>query len=162
MAGSEKTGFKAAHPDLFAGAACILTNEHHLAKGVVRQLSQFWEDLGSNVSVMSAQEHDRLVGRISHLPHVLSTICALEALRHPEDGRYSGKGLRDTSRVAAGDPSMWAEILLQNRSQITSPLREAASELLRVADQLENEDRAAILKVLTEGQRRRNTLDREE
>ena len=111
---------------------------------------------------MTAQEHDRLVGRISHLPHVLSTVCAITALEQIEDGRFSGQGLRDTSRVAAGDPSMWAEILLQNRSQIIDPLQSAASALSKMAEDLTKQDRVEVLRALKEGKKRRETLDREE
>ena len=162
MAGSERTGFGAADANLFSGASCILTNEHRHPEEAVTRLASFWEELGASTSVMDAQEHDRLVGRISHLPHVLSTICALTALQKVEDGQFSGQGLRDTSRVAAGDPSMWAEILLQNRSQIINPIREAASELSKMAEHLSQKDRAAILAALKEGQRKRKTLDLEE
>ena len=162
MAGSERSGFTAADADLFVDAACILTNEHQHSESLVALLGEFWAKLGAAVSVMGAEEHDRLVGRISHLPHVLSTVCALSALKNLEDGRYSGQGLRDTSRVAGGEPSMWAEILLQNRAQIAGPLREAAQELSKIAEHLDNEDRGAILEALRSGQSRRRTLDREE
>ena len=162
MAGSERTGFGAADADLFLGASCILTNEHQQPEESVTQLATFWEDLGATTTVMDAEEHDRLVGRISHLPHVLSTVCALAALERVEDGRFSGQGLRDTSRVAAGDPAMWAEILLQNRSQILDPIREAASTLSQMAEDLTKQDRAAILKALADGQVRRRALDRKE
>lgn len=162
MAGSERTGFGAADANLFNGASCILTNEHQQPEKAVTRLATFWEELGATTSLMNAQEHDRLVGRISHLPHVLSTICALTALERVEDGDFSGQGLRDTSRVAAGDPSMWAEILLQNRSQIIGPIREAASALSKMAEHLNQQDRAAILNALKEGQKRRKTLDLEE
>lgn len=162
MAGSEKTGFQAADANLFVGASCILTNEHRQTKELVMQLERFWKGLGASTSVMTAQEHDRLVGRISHLPHVLATVCAITALKNVEDGSFSGQGLRDTSRVAAGDPSMWAEILLQNRSQIVDPLRNAALTLSKMAEDLTKQDRAEVLRVLTDGRIRRETLDRAE
>ena len=162
MAGSEKTGFGAADANLFVGASCILTNEHQQPERLVTQLEIFWKSLGATTAIMTAQEHDRLVGRISHLPHVLSTVCAITALEQIEDGRFSGQGLRDTSRVAAGDPSMWAEILLQNRSQIIDPLQSAASALSKMAEDLTKQDRVEVLRALKEGKKRRETLDREE
>jgi prephenate dehydrogenase len=93
------------------------------------------------------------------MPHILSSVCALVALRNQEDGRFAGQGLRDTSRVAAGDPTMWVEILLENRHQIAEPLREGASALNDLADFLQAGDAEAILKVLEDGQTRRHTLD---
>jgi len=160
MAGSERTGFGAADEDLFVGAPCILTNENERPENEVQRLMEFWIGLGARSAVMSASEHDRLVARISHLPHILSSICALIALENSEDGRFAGQGLRDTSRVAAGDPAMWVEILLENRHQIAEPLREGASILNRLADFLTAGDEEAILRVLEKGQARRQTLDR--
>ncbi|MCS5540943.1 MAG: prephenate dehydrogenase/arogenate dehydrogenase family protein [Roseibacillus sp.] len=159
MAGSERTGFEAADADLFVGAPCILTNENEQPEDEVQRLMGFWTGLGARSAVMSASEHDRLVARISHLPHILSSVCALVALENPKDGRFAGQGLRDTSRIAAGDPAMWLEILVENRHQITKPLREGASILNRLADSLATGDEEAILRVLEEGQARRQTLD---
>lgn len=162
MAGSERTGFAAADADLFVDAPCILTNDNQQPLEQLDRLGAFWTGLGARSAVMSASEHDRLVARISHLPHILSSVCALIALRNQEDGRFAGQGLRDTSRVAAGDPAMWAEILLENRDQIAEPLREGASVLNDLANSLAAGDAEAILRILEEGQTRRHTLDETE
>ena len=160
MAGSERTGFGAADADLFVDAPCILTNENARPEEELQRLMGFWASLGARSSVMSASEHDRLVARISHLPHILSSICALVALENAKDGRFAGQGLRDTSRVAAGDPAMWVEILMENRHRLTGPLRESASILNRFADFLASGDEEGIMKLLEEGQTRRQTLGR--
>jgi prephenate dehydrogenase len=158
MAGSERSGFKAAHPDLFEGAPCILTNENELPDEEVNRLVGFWAGLGAQSAIMSAAEHDRLVARISHVPHVLAVVCALVALENEEDGKFAGRGLRDTSRVAGGDPLMWAEILMENRHQIVPPLRESARVLERLAELLEGGKEDALTAVLEEGQERRQRL----
>ncbi len=159
MAGSERSGFAAADADLFEGAPCILTNENREPADEVSRLTSFWRGLGAQTTVMSAEEHDRLVGRISHLPHILSSLCALTALHDVKDGRFAGKGLRDTSRVAAGDPQMWLEILMENRLKIVHPLREASTVLSHMADALEAGDETVILTALKEAQKKRQTLD---
>ena len=158
MAGSERSGFKAAHPDLFEGAPCILTNENELPDEEVNRLVGFWAGLGAQSAIMSAAEHDRLVARISHVPHVLAVVCALVALENEEDGKFAGRGLRDTSRVAGGDPLMWAEILMENRHQIVPPLRESARVLERLAELLEGGKEDALTAVLEESQERRQRL----
>ncbi len=159
MAGSERSGFAAADADLFEGAPCILTNENRESADEVTRLTSFWRGLGAQTTVMSAEEHDRLVGRISHLPHIFSSLCALTALHDVKDGRFAGKGLRDTSRVAAGDPQMWLEILMENRLQIAAPLRDASTTLRRIADALEERDETTILSALEEAREKRQTLD---
>ena len=162
MAGSERTGFGAAHEDLFVGAPCILTNENERPDEEVHRLMGFWARLGAQSAVMSATEHDRLVARISHVPHALASVCALIALKNPEDGKFSGQGLRDTSRVAAGDPPMWAEIHLENKVEVGEPVRESAALLNRLADLLEEGKRDAITAMLEEGQARRQRLNNDE
>lgn len=159
MAGSERSGFAAARPDLFDRAPCILTNDNELPDRDVNRVVGFWAGLGAQVAVMSSSEHDRLVARISHMPHVLAAVCSLVGLENEEDGRFVGPGLRDTSRVAAGDPLMWTEILLENREELIAPLRESAKVLERIADLLSEKKEAALEAVLEEAQTRRQRLD---
>ena len=159
MAGSEQTGFAAANPDLFEDAPCILTNEQERSEIELRSLRNFWESLGARTALMTAPDHDRLVARISHVPHVLSAVCALVALKNPGDGDYAGQGLRDTSRVGGGDPAMWTEILMENREQIEAPLRECGNILTELADYLRQGGADEILGLLTKGQIRRRLLD---
>lgn len=159
MAGSEQTGFDAADAELFVGAPCILTNDGGYGDEDVNRLVAFWSSLGSRVGVMSAREHDRLVARISHMPHVVAAVCALVALEDEENGHFCGGGLRDTSRVAAGDPQMWTEILLENRAAVVEPLRECARALERVAGLIENGQEDALATALEEAQLRRQSLD---
>lgn len=159
MAGSEQTGFDAASAGLFEGAPCILTNDEGYCDADVNRLVAFWSSVGSRVGVMTALEHDRLVARISHMPHVLAAVCALVALEDEENGHFCGGGLRDTSRVAAGDPRMWTEILLENRKAVVEPLRETASALVRLAELIDDGQEDALATALEEAQRRRQALD---
>lgn len=159
MAGSERSGFRAADADLFEGAPCIITNENDRPESEVHRLLGFWAGLGTCSAVMSAAEHDRLVARISHIPHVLAAVCALVALENAEDGKFAGAGLRDTSRVAGGDPAMWAEILLENRQEIIPPLKESARILMRLAELMEENKENDLRAVLEEGQLRRQSLE---
>ncbi len=143
MAGSEKTGLDAARADLFEGAACILTPTPHTDPVALDRLRQFWSRLGCRLLEMSPQEHDRKVARISHLPHVMAAITTLAALRlDPAALDCAAGGFRDTTRVAAGDPAMWAGILSENRSEVLTALREATDtvrELLEIVEGLDEE-----------------------
>jgi prephenate dehydrogenase len=158
MAGSDLTGFDAADADLFDGAPCILTNDEGLEDDDINRLVGFWAGLGARAAIMSAEEHDRLVARISHAPHVMAVVCALVALSKEEDGHFSGGGLRDTSRVAAGDPQMWAEILLENRESVVAPIRECVSALTHLSELIEEGNEGALVTVLEEAQHRRKLL----
>lgn len=157
MAGSEKTGISAASAGLFNGAACILTNDDHTAGSKAAALERFWQSLGCRTSWMSAALHDALVARISHLPHIIAASGARISLQVPSEGRFGGGGLRDTTRVAGGNPEMWAEILLENRAAIATPLRETIADLREILACLENGEQERVLKWLATAKERRDS-----
>ena len=105
MAGSDKTGMAHARPDLFKNAACILTPLPNTPPADIERLRAFWESIGMIVSIHSPQAHDQIVAHVSHLPHILaSALCAYLAEKTDKWHTLSGSGLRDTTRIAAGDP----------------------------------------------------------
>lgn len=132
MCGSEQGGIRAAQEDLFHQAACLLTHHGSRLPEQEEKLERFWQSVGCRITWMDAEFHDQLVAKISHLPHLLAAVGAKVSLGDPEDGRYGGGGLRDTTRVAAGNPAMWAEILLENREAMAAPLESTISELQQV------------------------------
>jgi hypothetical protein len=91
---------------------------------------RFWRDLGMEVVTVDPDRHDEIVAHISHLPQVLaSTLCAFLATKDPAWRLYAGGGLRDTTRIAGGDPVMWRAILEHNREEILRALRQYQDEL---------------------------------
>jgi len=156
MAGSEKTGITAAAVDLFRNAACILTNDESVSTGKAEALERFWQALGCRTAWMSAAVHDALVARISHLPHIIAASGARVSLLDPADGRFGGGGLRDTTRVAGGNPDMWAEILIENRAAIAAPLRETIADLREILASLENGEQESVRQWLATAKERRD------
>jgi prephenate dehydrogenase len=160
MAGSEQNGLEAASSELFRNAACLLTNDENVATSRAKALENFWQGVGCRTSWMSAAAHDALVARISHLPHIVAAGAALVCLKNPEDGRFGGGGLRDTTRVAGGNPEMWAEILMENRAALLDPLRETLADLSEILSHLENGDRQAVHNWLAAAKRLRDPLNK--
>jgi prephenate dehydrogenase len=148
MAGSEQTGIEAARGDLFQGAACALTNDGERSEDEVAALADFWGLLGCRVTVMAAADHDRAVARISHLPHAMAVATAAAGLRFPDDGLLAAGGFRDTTRVAAGDPAMWAEIMMENRKALSGALEDAAKELREMLAHLAESDQKGLERYL--------------
>lgn len=157
MAGSEQTGIEAAREDLFQGAACVLTNESGHDEAMVASLRAFWELLGCRVCEMSVADHDRAVARISHMPHAMAVATASAALRFPSDADLAAGGYRDTTRVAAGDPEMWAEIMMENRRALMLALEDAQKEIGEMLDQLANSDKKGLEKYLADVRCRKET-----
>jgi prephenate dehydrogenase len=156
MAGSEKTGITAAAADLFRNAACILTNDNQVAASEAAALDRFWQALGCRTAWMGAETHDALVARISHMPHIMSASAARVSLKDPAEGRFGGGGLRDTTRVAGGNTDMWAEILLENREAISTPLRETIEDLREILASLENGEQENVRQWLITAKERRD------
>ncbi len=159
MAGSEKKGFSAAYGELLDGAACILTSSNMLADAAELELLEFyWTSLGCRVRKLSPEDHDYAVARISHFPHAMASMVAMVGLSFEDIGELAGGGLRDTTRVAAGDPELWAEIMLENRDALQRSVAESISELNTFQAMLEGNDEDGVLKYLMEAKRRRDLI----
>jgi prephenate dehydrogenase len=120
LAGSEKQGFEHADADLFAGRTCVLTPTGREDAEAVEAVEEFWRALGCRVVRMPAGEHDRVLARTSHLPHVAAAAVAA-GLRDGEE-RFAAGGFRDVTRIAGGDPELWAGILVANREAVCEEL----------------------------------------
>jgi prephenate dehydrogenase len=159
MAGSERNGLGAASADLFHNAACLLTNDGEVPAARAEALERFWQGVGCRTTWMNSALHDELVARISHLPHIMAAAAAHVSLKHPDEGRFGGGGLRDTTRVASGNPEMWAEILTENRMAVLEPLRETITDLSAILGYLEGADPEATRQWLASAKHLRDGLN---
>jgi prephenate dehydrogenase len=141
MAGSEQTGIEAARGDLLEGAACILTNDQGRPVKEVEVLGRFWKDLGCQ------------------LTHAMAVVTASAALRSPEDEALAAGGFRDTTRVATGDPAMWAEIMVENRDALSLALEDAQNEIREMLDHLAKSDKKGLQEYLAEVKLRKEKPD---
>jgi cyclohexadieny/prephenate dehydrogenase len=130
MAGGERQGFSAARADLFDGALCITTPTPSSDPATVQKVEAFWQQLGMEIRQMPAEQHDHLVAQISHLPHVLAS--ALIQSASDEALAISGPGFRDVTRIAASDPALWRDILLDNADEVRGSIARFRTELDRL------------------------------
>lgn len=160
MAGSERSGLSAARADLFQGAPCILTPDQKTLPEAQQIVTDFWTSLGAQVSMMSPPDHDRLVARISHLPHALAfALVNLITESLPKDASLlAGGSFRDGTRVAASDPGLWNGIFSENRVEVAMALREMSALLNSFAENLEKQKSEAILDFLTRARDHRVNL----
>lgn len=158
MAGSERSGIAAASADLFRGAACLLTSEGDSHPSDRSLLEHLWQRVGCRTHWTTVDEHDAVVARISHLPHAVASALARVALEDPSLGRFGAGGLRDSTRVAAGNPLMWSEILIENRAALLPWIAATAGELRTLEDILRSGDRVALQRWLDEAKHRRDRM----
>jgi prephenate dehydrogenase len=106
---------------------------------------RFWHDLGAEVTTIDPDDHDEIVAHISHLPQVIAaSLCHFLDQKNPAWRDFAGGGLRDTTRIGAGDPTMWIEILRQNREEVLRALRQYEDELHTFQAALANSDFVAL------------------
>jgi len=159
MAGSERTGMSHARADLFEAAACILTPTTSTDQAQLDHLRQLWEAIGMRVVTVSPEKHDEIVAHISHLPHLLaSSLCSYLANKDASWKELAGGGLRDTTRVAAGDPDLWRQILEQNREYVLAAIDGFQNELGALKSTLHKHDTAALTTRLKQGKQFRDRL----
>jgi prephenate dehydrogenase len=159
MAGAETTGVRAARPDLFDNAVCVLTPTRKTNKSALRRVARFWNDLGSRVLQLPPETHDALVSRSSHLPHVLAATLAnlvLNPANPKHQAALCASGFRDTTRIASGSPEMWRDIAMANRKNLAGSLDIFISELQKFQRTLKSGDAKAISKFFETAKSRRD------
>mgnify|MGYP001823198167 CR=1 FL=1 len=146
VAGTEHSGPESGFPELFEDRYCILTPAAGTDQKAVDRVSDLWQRAGSNVEILDAHHHDRVLGITSHLPHLIAytivgTASDLEHQLRREDTengdlietreviKYSAGGFRDFTRIAASDPVMWRDIFLNNREAVLELLGRFVEDL---------------------------------
>jgi prephenate dehydrogenase len=159
MAGSEKTGVGAARADLFAGAVCVVTPTSRSNRNAVRRVAELWKSVGSQVLRLTPGQHDELVSRSSHLPHVVAAQLANLVL-HPQSAEHQARlcanGFRDTTRIASGSPEMWRDIALANRKNLRRAIDSFVDGLTGFKRALSNGDAEAISRFFEQAKSQRD------
>ena len=141
MAGREKGGPGAARADLFFARPWVITPSANASPASVERLKNLAMQLSALPIVMSAEEHDRAVALVSHLPQLVSSALAarLQSGNEQQLG-LAGQGLRDASRIASSDPDLWLQILSQNADLVSPLLAEFKKDIEELIQSLENLD----------------------
>jgi prephenate dehydrogenase len=146
MAGREIGGASSARADLFQGRSWILTPSADLDSASRQLVLELIEHLGATPIELSALDHDRAVARISHLPQIASSLIAKQLTGTPPEWmELAGQGLRDTTRIAGSDESLWKEIIYSNRSELQQLLINLQNDVQSMIDSLEDPQQIAQL-----------------
>ena len=127
IAGSEVSGPQHGKSNMFEGRWCILIKEKNTIKKNLNFLKKFWEKIGSKVTIMSPEKHDKIFSITSHLPHLIAYNLVKSAQDFEKKQsydliKYSAGGLRDFSRIAASNEIMWRDIFFNNNKNISNAI----------------------------------------
>jgi prephenate dehydrogenase len=140
MAGREKSGVAAAERGLYQNKIIFITPLKKSPKNLVNSAITFWKEVGGRPILLDSAEHDRIVALTSHLPHLMASLMVhlyeKSARRSPKIRLGVGSGFRDTTRVAAGSPAMWSDILRYNQKEIVSLLGDYRRQIVRLESSL--------------------------
>ena len=125
IAGSDKIGVEYANANLFENRLVIVTPANGTNRSSTESILDFWKQLGAQTLTMTAVEHDDSMAVTSHLPHVLASMLSLTT---PKDRiELTGTGWSDTTRIAAGNPQLWRQILEENHGPVLRAMKNFAT-----------------------------------
>ncbi|MFN4963389.1 MAG: prephenate dehydrogenase [Burkholderiales bacterium] len=151
IAGSERRGAAAANPDLFLERSVLLCPKDDQDADSFKLVSRFWQSLGARTAVIDPKLHDAVYAEVSHWPHAAAFALCLGIANGPladHSRARAGAGLKDTTRIAASNPTLWADILLSNKDATLASAqrhRDALDDLMRC---IEQEDRQRLIELL--------------
>lgn len=162
MAGSERLGAAGARPDLFLGATWVLTPVAETTPERYGRLLGVVRSLGAAAVALSPSDHDRLVALVSHVPHLVAAALMNEAAAAAEGDaallQLAAGGFRDMTRIAAGDPSIWPDVLVENSTAVLEGLDQLESQIASLRAAVEGGDRDAIHQLLESASSARRSL----
>jgi len=158
MAGKEKSGYLYSDEKIFKYANFIITPYDHFDK--VDELVKLGNELEfSNIEILTVEEHDDIIGFLSHLTHIIA--CSLMQA-HETDSfiRYTGDSFRDLTRIAKINENLWSELFLANKSVLLKEIKNFKESLSNIEKMLENEDLESLKESLRVSTERRKAFDK--
>lgn len=159
MCGSEDSGIGAARADLYEGALCVLCPTPSTRRDLLAGAERLWELVGARTTQLTPAEHDRAAAATSHVPHVAAAALVGLVAGEPEALRaLCATGFRDTTRIAAGAPDLWAAILSGNAEPVSAALQRLENILADYREAIASGNEAKIAGMLREAADNRATL----
>ncbi|WP_198968919.1 prephenate dehydrogenase [Xylophilus sp. ASV27] len=147
IAGAEAAGVAQARADLYRDRQVILTPVERTLTAQLQRATAIWEGIGCRVRQMAPETHDAAFAAVSHLPHLIAFAAVNAIAGQAQAGEFlslGGPGFRDFSRIAAGNPVMWRDILLANRDELRRQSQAFQSALAALEEAMERGDGAAL------------------
>ena len=152
MAGSERSGPFAATESLFDGRPWALAPHGGADPTAVALVTDLAIKCGATPVTFTPDEHDQAVARTSHLPHLLAAMVAGRLTDAPRPHlALSGQGIRDVTRIAAGNAALWQQIITGNNQALSALLHDVRDDVDSLLAALADGDRVPVGRVLDRG-----------
>ena len=159
IAGSEKSGVQFASKDLFKGSVCAVTPDKLTNKIALNKVAKLWKMLGAKVITLPPAEHDKILAATSHLPHFAAAAMSVSVINKNKNLlALIGKGFKDTTRIAASSPEVWAEIALANKKNVCAMLKLFMKQTAKLEKAIKRGRTKDIVKLLKEAKLKRERL----
>ncbi len=163
IAGSEVSGPQHGKSNMFEGRWCILIKEKNTIKKNLNFLKKFWEKIGSKVTIMSPEKHDKIFSITSHLPHLIAYNLVKSAQDFEKKQSYdlikfSAGGLRDFSRIAASNEIMWRDIFFNNNKNISNAIDLFIKNLKSFKSDINSKNNKSIINKLIQTKKVRSKI----
>jgi prephenate dehydrogenase len=163
ISGTEKSGPTSGTAELFENRWTILSPSSEADQSDIKKVSDLWESIGSKVKIMSATDHDKILSLTSHLPHVIAYNIVKTTMDNNEKLktdiiRYSAGGLRDFTRIAASNPTMWKDIFIDNSDLIIDAINNFSRNLEEFKKIIAEKDGKKLLSIFEKAKESREEV----
>lgn len=159
MAGTHKSGFKNSDSKLFYDAPMVLVPPVFDNPSLLARVEDLLKPAGfGKFSVTTAEKHDEMIAFTSQMPHVVSN-AFIKSPTATEHRGFSAGSYKDLTRVAWLNPTMWAELFMENSDNVLKELDLLISSLNEYKTAIENRDMDKLISILDEGRKLKEKVD---
>lgn len=160
MAGREVSGVENSTDKMFSGANYIVTPTDKNTPEAINTCLELGRLLGfSNVTTLSPEEHDEMIGFLSQLTHCIAiTLMTCNEKEHME--KFTGDSFRDLTRIAKINDLMWSELFVANKDALLQQMDLFMDKFKQLKEMLETEDIDAMRQMMRQSTERRALFDK--
>ncbi|MEG0178211.1 MAG: prephenate dehydrogenase [Oscillospiraceae bacterium] len=160
MAGREMSGVEYSNPDMFIGANFIITPTKLNDESSIVFARELAATLGfAHISVLSCEEHDRMIGYVSQLTHAIA-VSLMNASDNTHLAEYTGDSFRDLTRIASINENMWSELFLMNKDVLTDEIDLFVDAIENLKSKLINNDKDGLQQLFIKSTKRRASFNK--
>lgn len=160
MCGRESRGIDFAQADIFDNANYIIVPTNKNTPKAIEAAKQLGKDLRvKNISILSCEEHDRMIGFLSQLTHVIA-VSLMNTHDNSHLVEYTGDSFRDLTRIAAINEDLWSELFLLNKDILLDEIDQFLDATKHFRDSLEKEDIDEMKRLFIQSTNRRKLFNK--